>query len=406
MTKYGRSPWVERYPRARVPTHPRLRAALETDVVIVGGGLTGCAVAYALAAAGIKVALVEAEQIGRGSSADAFGWIADAPDASFHTFSQSMGLRSARRAWQAWRRAALDFEALLRRLDVKCQLEPRQTVRIARTPEQTHRLKREAKARKEAGLDAVLANARSAQADTGTDASAALRTRDGAALDPYRATLGLAGAAVARGALLFERSLVKRIRSGTRSVEVVTADATVTASRVVVATGRPTGLFPSLVRHVKPQSTYCALTEPVPARIRRSLGSLEAITTDSVEPAHYVRWVDGERLLVAGADGPFLPDRARAKTLIQRTGQLMYELSTLYPDISGLAATHGWGVDYARTADGLPFLGSHRNFPRHLFAFAGGAHSITEAYLASRILLRHHLGESDDADEVFGFTRV
>jgi len=42
---------------------------------------------------------------------------------------------------------------------------------------------------------------------------------------------------------------------------------------------------------------------------------------------------------------------------VQRTGQLIYELSTLYPDISGIAAEYGWNAAYARTADGLPYIG-------------------------------------------------
>jgi hypothetical protein len=51
----------------------------------------------------------------------------------------------------------------------------------------------------------------------------------------------------------------------------------------------------------------------------------------------------------------------------------------------------------------LPFIGPHRNYPHHLFAFGDASHSATGAYLASRVLLRHHLGELDPADEAFGF---
>ena len=55
----------------------------------------------------------------------ATGWISDDPGASFVDVEKIMGMRRARHAWHAWRRAALDFAALLRRLDVKCDLEPR-----------------------------------------------------------------------------------------------------------------------------------------------------------------------------------------------------------------------------------------------------------------------------------------
>jgi len=127
---------------------------------------------------------------------------------------------------------------------------------------------------------------------------------------------------------------------------------------------------------------------------------------DAAEPPHIVRWVDDERMLVMGADAETAPPRLREKTIVQRTGQLMYELSTLYPDISGILPEYGWEAAYARTGDGLPHVGPHRNFPHHLFAFGDASHSVTGAYLASRILLRYYLGEVDRADEVFGFARA
>jgi len=91
--------------------------------------------------------------------------------------------------------------------------------------------------------------------------------------------------------------------------------------------------------------------------------------------------------------------------VVQRTGQLMYELSTLYPDISGVQPAFGWAADYARTITGLPHIGPHRNFPHHLFAFGDSSHGVAGAYLASRILLRQHFEEMDPVDEAFAFRR-
>ena len=62
---------------------------------------------------------------------------------------------------------------------------------------------------------------------------------------------------------------------------------------------------------------------------------------------------------------------AARRRSVQRTGQLMYELLTTYPVISGLQPEYGWEVPYGETADGLPYIGPHRNYPRHLFALGG-----------------------------------
>ena len=69
ITKYGRSPWIDQFPRSRVPSYPKHKGTNPFDVVVIGGGLTGCTTAYALAAAGVKTMLLEAEQIGRGTTA-------------------------------------------------------------------------------------------------------------------------------------------------------------------------------------------------------------------------------------------------------------------------------------------------------------------------------------------------
>jgi glycine/D-amino acid oxidase-like deaminating enzyme len=405
MTTYARSPWIQALPKARVPSYPRHRGADASAVVIIGGGLTGCATAYAFAAAGVKVTLLEAAQIGHGSSGSASGWISEDPGVGFAALERAIGPRGATRAFQSWRRASLDFAALVRRLDVKCSIDAHPAVTVAVTPEQVAGLKREQKARRAGGLDAPLLGARAIAGEVGLTAAAALRARDGGTLDPYRACLGLAAAAARRGARLFERTAVKNVTFTRRTADVLTADGRIRTKRVIVATAMPTLLYKSLQRHFWFRTAYFAQTEPVPAKIRHLMGRRETVVRDSAGPPHLIRWVGEDRVLVAGADADAPPVRLRDKVIVQRTGQLMYELSTLYPDISGVQPAFGWAADYARTTEGLPCLGPHRNFPHHLFAFGDASQGVTGAYLASRVLLRHHFGEMDPADEVFGFRR-
>src|SRR5207302_1121605 len=157
--------------------------------------------------------------------------------------------------------------------------------------------------------------------------------------------------------------------------DVHTAGGKIRTRKVIVATGTPTMLFKSLRRHFWFRTTYLALTAPIHARIRKQLGQRKTVVRDSADPYHVVRWLDDERL--------------KTKILGPKTGQLMYELSVLYPDISGIQPEYGWSIDYAKTAEGLPYIGPHRNFPHHLFAFGDSSHSVTGSYLASRVLLRY-----------------
>jgi glycine/D-amino acid oxidase-like deaminating enzyme len=288
---------------------------------------------------------------------------------------------------------------------LKCDFEPQKSLTVALTNEQASALRKDQKVRREAAVDAPLVNPRAIADEAALTALLALSSRDSATFNPFGAALGLARAAADRGCKVFERSPARRVTFTEKWVDVRTQGGTIRADRVIVATGVPTDLFGALKRHFWFNRTFFALTDPIPSRVRNQLGRQSSVVRDLATPSHIVRWVDEERLLVNGADSREMASRLRDKVIVQRTGQLMYELSTLYPDISGIAPAYGWDAAYARTSDGLPFIGPHRNYPRHLFAFGDSSGSATGAYLASRILVRHALDQADAADEAFSFNR-
>ena len=108
--------WLDRFPKSRRPSYPRFKGESEADVVIVGGGLTGCVCAWGFANAGIRTVVLEAETIGSGGTAESAGWIREDFDASFRASVQAHGLRASRLMWQTMRRGALDMAAAIRRL--------------------------------------------------------------------------------------------------------------------------------------------------------------------------------------------------------------------------------------------------------------------------------------------------
>ncbi|HEY7442618.1 MAG TPA: FAD-binding oxidoreductase [Vicinamibacterales bacterium] len=404
--RYGSSYWLDTFPKSRLPAYPRHRGDLSVDIAIVGGGFAACASAYAFSAAGIKVALFESDQIGRGSTAFSSGLVLQEPGVDYRDVEQLYGVRVARRVFQQTHRAALELAGTLRRLRIECGLEPKQLVRVALMPDDDKALRREWQMRKSAGLEAAFLNTRLARSRVKIDRYGAIQTRDHARFDPYRACLGFARAAAARGALVFDESPVRRVRFGRKSAEVKTERGLVTASTVVIATERAGDLFRPLQRHFKTFHRYHVVTSPLPAAVRRELAAEIAVVTDTASPPHWVQRLPNGRAICSGADQPQVPARIQDKVRAQRTGQLMYELSTLYPAISGVMPEYGWDSAYGRTADGLPYLGPHRNYPRHLFALGCGLGGPALAFLGSRILLRHFLKQPAKGDEFFDFSRA
>lgn len=403
-TRYGVPVWPTLTPSRRL-RYSRLRGDHECDVVIVGGGLTACATAYAFSASGLSVTLLEADSLGLAATARSSGLVTQQPDVDFLTLERARGRRAARQIWQMTRRASLDLAATVRRLGLRCQLERTDAIQFSSREEQVQPLRREVRARRSAGLEGVWLSDARVQHTVHTSAYGGVRTRGLSQLDPYRLCLGLAAAAHKRGATLHERTQASRISTGRDGVDVTTVAGRVRAQRVIVATGTPTTLFRPLARHLRARHTYMVLTPPLGAKIRKELGPRTAVLSDRDTPPHYLRWTRDSRVLFGGADQPEPSRRAQDSVLVQRTGQLMYELSTLYPVVSGIRPEYAWATPMCVTPDGMPIVGSHRHFPRHLFALGFGHGGITGSFLASRLLLRQHLGRSDKGDELFGFAR-
>jgi gamma-glutamylputrescine oxidase len=380
---------------------------MQADVAIVGGGLVGCAIAYTFASAGLSTILIEQDRLASASTGGSSGLLRPDPAASFKEVAGRYGLRDARTLWQSTRRSSLDFAAALRRIGIRCDFLAGDALTVARGSREEERpLRREYDAQRDAGLEVSWLTAAALVREAAIDAGvAAIRSRGGGQLDPFRAALGLAAAAETRGAQLFEKTTATRIRAGRRQVQVRTGTGTITASAVVIATGYPPADLRGLRRHFDRELRYCVATEPLMATMRRAVGR-RAASIEDVGSRHTLRWMKDDSIVYCGGAQPVLPERSRPRAVEQRTWQLMYELSLMYPAISGVQPTHAWDVEVARTVDGLPYLGTHRNYPRHLFALGIDPHRLGHCWLAARLLLRTFQGTPDKSDAPFGFSRV
>ena len=403
-TRYGTPPWGRDVPASRVPTFPRFRGDHTADVVIIGGGLTGSVAACLCAGAGLRTMLLEADRIGMGQTVRGAGVMSPEPGPLFRTVAGQHGVRAARLIFEVWRKGALDGAALLRRLRVRCDLEPREML-IAAAAHNERELRREHDARRDAGLDLAWLTRKQMQSRMKLDAAGGLKTRDGFALDPYRACIGIMAAARTAGAVCHEKSRVKKVRFTRKYAEVLADGGKIRTAKVIVVTGSITDVYKPLRRHLDERESYMVLTDRMPAVMRKQLGDPRVVLRDPEEASTQIDIVGGDRLLISGGDQSATQAKRRDAVLIQRTGALMYEVLKRYPAISGLRPELGWNAPYGRTADGLMYIGAHRNYPHHLFAVGGSAASVTGSFVAGRMLLRAVQDAAEKSDEVLGWTR-
>jgi glycine/D-amino acid oxidase-like deaminating enzyme len=403
-TRYGVSPWLDAVPVKKRPEFPAFRGVIEHPVVVIGGGMSGAMTAYACAAAGLKVILLEADRIGLGGTGYASGMLSGEACESFRELESRAGKRLARSVFDAMETAPRELAATVKRLGIKAGLDVADQLRIVPEGQSDKLIRREAAARQAAGVKAAWLAPAAVTRLTAYPSAGALRLPDGGFADPFKLMLGFLSAAIKKGAKVYEKSRVKKITFTRKTATAYLDSGAITTTNLAICIGEPTSLFKPLKRHLRHEDRYVVLTEPLPAAVRAELANATALATDTDVPPHRLWFTADHRALFAGADQKRPPERLQAQTLVQRTGQLMYELSRIHPAISGTAPAYGWNVPLAHPVDGVPYAGSHRNFPFHHFAF-GTSHDPARAYLASRIILRNILGKPEKGDEHFSFAR-
>jgi glycine/D-amino acid oxidase-like deaminating enzyme len=397
--------WLGRDSVARRLRFPTLTRELKVDVAVVGGGITGAALAWRFADAGVRVALVEAARIGRGSTAASTALLMQEPDTDLAELSRRYGTARARRAWQLSLGATRDFVATLTRLSIECDLVRRDSIYYAMQQGDVGRLRDEHRRRTAAGIDARWLEGRRLRRALGFDAPAGIRTRGNAQADPFKACLGLMRAAERAGACVFERSPVTAIRPASRDVLVRTSRGSIRADRVVIATGYATPYFKPLLARFKMLNTYVVATRPLTQSERRRIGPGAVMLWDTGRPYHYARWTRDHRLILGGGDRPVVPERQRRQAFAEGTRGVQATFVRLYPGLEDIALDWQWEGLFATTRDGLPYIGPHRRYPRQLFALGYGGNGMTFGFLAARLLLEWYLGNRSPDHALFAFSR-
>lgn len=216
---------------------PCLQSTVESDVVIIGGGITGLSTALHLAENNISVTVLESGSVASGGSGrnvglvNAGAWIP--PNDILKVLGNENGERVTRMMGEA---PALVF-SLVDKYDIACDATRSGTLHLAHNDNGIKDLARRYEQLSSRGAPVEMLSQTQAQQLVGSsNVPAALLAKRAGTLNPTAYTRGLARAAKINGAAIYEQSAVKGVsRSGTQWT-ITTAEGEVKASRVVLAT--------------------------------------------------------------------------------------------------------------------------------------------------------------------------
>ena len=313
------------------------------DVVVIGGGVEGCSIAWHLTLAGVRVGLLERWEIGAGASGASAGGV--------------------RHQGRDLREFPLAFRAIERWLTLEDELNANVDYRRgghATTCEHEEDLPELAKSvlvQRSAGLDLQLVEGDDLRALIPGIApeviAAAYSPNDGHA-NPTKTTQAFADAAKRGGATIQTSCRVTGISvNGGRVGGIETEVGPVLADTVVLAAGAWSVELAHAIGidlHCSPDGYQAMTTFPVDPHLTQVLGSMRRMISLKQLP-------DGRYLLGGGWPGEFTMEQPRGHNLEANIERNFHEGAALIPHVGSALIDQAWlGID-AHGHDEVPVLG-------------------------------------------------
>ena len=358
---------------------PSARVGGPADVAIVGGGITGCSCALALAEAGLKVKLFEGREIAGGASGRNGGFALRGGAAAYPVLAESIGGDATADLWR-WTESELD--TLARIADDAFRLTG--SLRLAADDEERDELREEYEALREARFAAEW---REDLDEPLSRYPAALFHPPDGVLQPARLVRRIAERAAAAGVEIHEYTHVGSLGD-------------VDAETVVIATdGYPSGLLGELEGLIVPTRGQVIATEPIEEML--------------FEIPHYGRhgfdyWhqrPDG-RIVAGGFRDVSLDTEFTAEEVTTLVVQEALERFVEEHVGRPVRVEYRWAGIFGMVFDFLPVVG--RVPDQEAVWIAGGysGHGNVLGFACGRLVARAILGEHDQKLELFEPARL
>lgn len=395
--------WQHAYQeRATTEAGAPLHGEQQADVAIIGAGITGTALALWLARAGVRVAVVEARHIAAGASGRNGGFLLGGTSETYAAAIATYGHERARRIWSysvANQQLATGVLDELAAEGWPACYWRNGSLRIAATAQELDDI--------QAGIEALRKDGWAAESVSREQLPPVLREHYlGAALYPLDGELqpvtfvnGVAALARRAGAQIFEHSAVLDVTRGAGSVTLQTAEGSLTAPQVVIATnawlpevGARFGA-PWLAQAITPTRGQMLATAPVAER-------LFTCPCYADEGYQYWRQLEDGRLVVGGwRNTSFATEYTSDET---PGGVVQQHLDAFVHEALGLptlAIEQRWAGIMAFSRDGLPLVGALPGVPGCWISGGYTGHGNAYALHAARTIADALLGAPHaDAD--------
>lgn len=381
--------------------YPRLDKDIRTDVLIVGGGISGALAAYYLTEAGIPSVVADARTIGLGSTCASTSLLQYEIDVPLSRLSDMIGKKNAVTAYSLCYRSVDKLEKICKKIKSP-HFDRKESLYLASYKKDLPLIEKEFAVRKAQGFGVDYWDGKLIRERMGFDGIGAIYSSQAAQTDAYMLTHDLHQHNIKKGATVFDRTAIDNIGHQRNGVTAVTSGGhKIKAKYLIIATGYEAAKFikEPLLRI---RSTYATVSESVLQEGYCWYNN--CLIWETKDPYLYMRPTKDNRILVGGRDEQYYNPKRRDKLIKRKAIQLWGDFQKKFPDIPFIPEFE-WTGTFITTGDGLPFIGNYPRMPRTYFALGFGGNGITFSQIAAEILTGIIQGKKNAVQQLFAFGR-
>jgi len=377
---------------------PVAEGQIETDVAIIGAGITGLSAACHLKARlpDVDVVVLERERVASGASGRSSGALTDIPGLRWGYEFAQFGEAETRRA-AAFQASGVETALrLIEEGEIDCDLGSPGYLMLGRERE-VPLLRQELEAMERLGKEGRLLTREELKTVLKQDYYEAAVWAPSRWLNPGRYALGLARLAQQRGARIFEQSAVKGVRRGRPMRLRLAGGADIQANTVVLATNGYTPKLGYLRLRIFPLHTCAVATEPLSRKELDSVGwSGRQVLFEAAQTGHTLYLTPDDRLVCRGTIRYQFNDGVAPFDLTDVEALLAAAIQERFPQLRPIRISHSWSGVLGMTRSFQPAIGRLQGHGDILHGVGYSGHGIALASLAGRLIAELFAGDQSE----------
>lgn len=385
-----------------INSYPSLREDVETDILIVGGGITGSLIAHQCIADGYDTTLIDRREIAHGSTSATTSMLQYEIDVPLYELIEMIGETGAVESYRACFDSIDKLGIIAKQIKSSCGFKKKKSLYFAAFKKDVPGLKKEFEARKYHGFPVKWLEAEEVEKAYRLKTTfGGILSDQGGSIDAFQFAHDLLAFGHKKGLRIFDKTEAKKTTYRCNGVTVETnVGSKIKAKKIIYCNG-----FESVEiikdKFVDLLSTYAIVGE----RFEDDQSHLaETLFWNTGDPYAYMRTTDDNRLLMGGEDEDFIDEGKRDEKLEEKSKKLAKYVNKILPDYD-FRTDFVWAGTFGETKDGLPYIGEHPIFPSSYFVLGFGGNGITFSVVGMDLISLMLKGQESKLAKYFRFRR-